>query len=60
MLTDESIMPFGMFKGEKMANVPPHYLLWLFENNRCSGDVKQYIEDNMDVIKIEIERKSKK
>lgn len=60
MLTDDSLMPFGMYKGDKMANVPPHYLLWLYENNKCSGEVNEYIKDNLDVIKVEIERKSEK
>lgn len=30
-LTDESLMPFGKHKGEKMANVPASYLLWLYD-----------------------------
>ena len=50
-LTDESIMPFGKHKGEKMANVPASYLLWLYEENKCAGDIKEYIKDNLDVIK---------
>lgn len=54
-LTDESIMPFGIHKGVAMANVPDHYLKWLYINKKCNGDVKAYIEDNADVLKIEIE-----
>lgn len=30
-MTDISLMPFGKHKGEKMANVPPEYLLWLYD-----------------------------
>jgi uncharacterized protein (DUF3820 family) len=60
MLTDESKMPFGVHKGKNMADVPASYLLWLYENNKCSGEVKEYIKDNLDVIKVEIERKAKK
>jgi uncharacterized protein (DUF3820 family) len=30
-MTDESLMPWGKHKGEKMANVPPEYLLWRSE-----------------------------
>lgn len=26
-MTDESIMPIGKYKGEKLANIPAHYLL---------------------------------
>lgn len=59
MLNDDSIMPWGKFKGTKMGNVPAEYLLWLYENDKCDGPVKEYIEDNLDVIKIEIKRNSK-
>ena len=31
-MKDKSIMPIGKYKGEKMANVPSGYLLWLYEN----------------------------
>ena len=55
-MTDESIMPFGKFKGESMANVPADYLLWLYENNKCFGEIKAYIVDNLQVIKDEIKR----
>lgn len=58
-MTDESIMPFGKYKGENMADVPADYLLWLYENNKCNGDVKAYIEDNLQVIKDEIRRAKK-
>ena len=58
-MTDESIMPFGKYKGEKMANILPNYLLWLYENNKCNGEVREYIKDNLDVIKSEITYKHK-
>lgn len=64
-LTDESLMPFGKYKGEKMANVPASYLMWIYDewtlpNPRFSfvnKDVKEYIEENLDVIQEEIKRK---
>ena len=55
-MTDESLMPFGKHKGEKLANVPAHYLLWLYEAGKCFGELKIYIEDNLQVIKDEIKR----
>ena len=55
-LTDKSIMPWGKHQGKEMANVPADYLLWLYDNNKCSGDVKAYIEDNIDVLKSEIKK----
>jgi uncharacterized protein (DUF3820 family) len=53
-LTDKSPMPFGRYKGEKMANVPAQYLVWLYDNKKCDDDVRGYIENNMDVLKVEI------
>jgi uncharacterized protein (DUF3820 family) len=58
-MDDNSKMPFGKYKGELMANIPPYYLLWLYENDKCYGDIKNYIKDNLDVIKSEIALKAK-
>lgn len=58
-LTDDSKMPFGVHKGKALANVPDHYLRWLYENNKCNAQIRQYIEDNADVLNIEINGKSK-
>jgi uncharacterized protein (DUF3820 family) len=58
-MNDESIMPFGKYKGEKLANVPPEYLLWLHDEGKAFGPLKSYITDNMDAIKAEIEYKNK-
>lgn len=58
-MNDESVIPFGKYKGEKMANVPPDYLIWLYENGKCYGELKDYIKDNMDVLKSEIALKNK-
>lgn len=58
-MTDNSLMPFGKYKGEKMANVPSDYLLWIFENNKCTQEVAKYIAENLDVIKAEINLQNK-
>ena len=50
-LDDNSKMPFGIHQGKAMANVPSDYLLWLYENGKTYGALKQYIEDNLDAIK---------
>ena len=54
-LNDKSPMPQGKFKGQPMENVPYWHLLWL-ENQPCRKDVKQYIEENRDVLEIEKKR----
>lgn len=58
-MTDEDLMPFGKFKGEKMINVPADYLLWLYNNGKCFGEVKKYLEDNKVVFEAEIKRNKK-
>jgi len=50
-MTDDGLMPFGKFQGEKMANVPASYLIWLYENQEIYGELKEYIIKNMDVLK---------
>ena len=56
-LNDNSPMPWGKHKGQKMANVPASYLRWLYDNNKCNAEVQAYIKDNMDVLKEEIKNK---
>lgn len=53
-------MPFGKYKNQKMANVPASYLLWLYDNDKCGSYVKEYIEDNLDVLKVEVDREKYK
>lgn len=52
-MNDNSIMPFGKYKGEKLANVPADYLIWLYDNGKIFGDLKKYIEENSDVLKFQ-------
>jgi uncharacterized protein (DUF3820 family) len=52
-------MPWGKHKGERMANIPPDYLLWLLENDKCSGEVKKYIQENKSTLLAEISQKKK-
>ena len=58
-MKEESIMPIGKYKGEKMANIPPEYLLWLLENGNTYGELRQYLIDNKEVFESEINYKNK-
>ena len=58
-MDDKSIMPFGKYKGEKMGNVPADYLIWLFENNKCFGDILGYIRANETNLRQEIANNKK-
>lgn len=53
-MDDKSIMPFGAHKGKQLDQVPDSYLRWLYENNKAFGDLKKYIEENADVLKIKL------
>lgn len=52
-LTDNDLMPWGIHQGTKMANVPASYLLYLYRENKCSAEVRDYIFDNLEVLKNE-------
>ncbi|KKQ95343.1 MAG: hypothetical protein UT21_C0006G0015 [Candidatus Woesebacteria bacterium GW2011_GWA1_39_11b] len=53
-MNDNSTMPFGLHRGKKLANVPAEYLRWLYDNGKLYGELKTYVEENLDVIKAEI------
>jgi len=59
-ITDSTPMPWGKYKGTAMEDVPADYLIWCYDNDKCSPDVRAYIEDNMDVLNHEIKRKQEK
>lgn len=52
-LNDNSPMPWGKYKGTDMEDVPASYLLWLWNEGKCSGNVKEYIKDNLEVLEQE-------
>lgn len=55
-MTDQDKMPYGQYQGQAMANIPASYLIWLYDNKRCSGNVKQYIQENIEVLRTEVKR----
>jgi uncharacterized protein (DUF3820 family) len=59
VMDDNSRMPYGKYQNTKMANVPPDYLIWLYENNKCAGDVRKYIHENLSILKEELEYNKK-
>ena len=62
-LTDDSKMPFGKHKGEKMENVPARYLLWLYgemeAKKQSQGPVFRYIKDNLKALEKEAEEEGR-
>lgn len=51
--TDETLMPFGKYKGIKLCNVPASYLLWLHDTGKAFGELNIYIKDNLSVLRQE-------
>lgn len=49
-MDDNSIMPIGKFKGEKLANVPAWHLIWLQDEGIAKGELAEYIEENWDLL----------
>ncbi len=49
-MNDESVMLFGVHKGKRLIDIPGKYLLWLLDNQKAHGELKKYIEDNLDVL----------
>lgn len=58
-LTDTSPMPFGKHQGEKLANVPARYLLFIRENFTLHDNLKAYIDKNKDALEAEVKRANK-
>ncbi len=51
-LTDDSIMPFGRYRGLQMKQVDCHWLLWLYHRKRTLDNMQvwDYVKDNLKAI----------
>ena len=58
-MDDNTLMPFGKHKDKKMVDVPGDYLKYMYDNDMLGKnlELKEYIEDNMDVLNKEIKEK---
>lgn len=52
-ITDNSLMPYGKYKGKKMANIQASYLLWMYRNDKLFKALEVYVEENMDALEKE-------
>lgn len=55
-LNGNSLMPFGKFKGQKLANIPAWYLLKIRQEMQLFDNLKKYIEDSLKVLEAEKKR----
>lgn len=56
VLDDDSMMPDGAYTDCKMMNVPAWYLLKMYNADSCSEPVRNYIESNMEYLKLEAKK----
>lgn len=55
-LTDQSPMPIGKHRGEKMEDVPARYLLWLWDQGvwrEVDSDLHAYIKESFSALETE-------
>jgi uncharacterized protein (DUF3820 family) len=53
-LNDNSLMLTGTYKGKPLCKIPASYLLSCYNKSKLDNDLKEYIEENMDVLKCEV------
>ncbi len=41
-------MPFGLYKGEAIDDIPIGYLYWLYENVELYGELEQAVSEILD------------
>jgi len=57
-MNDNTVLDFGQYSGTKLANVPAEWLLWYYnDSDRLNTKLIDYIEDNLDVLRKEINTK---
>ena len=55
LLDGDSQITFGKYKGTKLSIVPASYLLWIYENGKCTPAVRDYIKRNLKTIENKVE-----
>ena len=46
MVTENSIVDFGKYKGMAIKDIPANYLWWCYHNDRLPPDVRKYVKAN--------------
>ena len=52
-LNDNSLMLTGTYKGKPLSKIPASYLLSYYKKSKIDEDIKEYIEENLDVLQYE-------
>lgn len=51
--TDTTIITWGKYKGRALANIPADYLLYVYTKGWGNTDFKEYLADNLEIIRAE-------
>lgn len=46
-MTGDDLFPYGRYKGKIMKNMPKGFMLYLYNQGTCRGELRQYLEDNI-------------
>lgn len=49
--SDDTIIQFGKHKGKKMSEVPDGYFLYLYDRNKLKGELKEYVENRIPMLR---------
>lgn len=71
MITDKTIITFGIHKGKEIQNIPPSWLFWFHNNvetkikngvgiSQIEQDIHEYIIENMQVLQKELKESQQK
>ena len=55
-MEDFDLIQFGPYKGQQLISVPAEYLLNLHKKGNLDKDLQDYINDNLNVLELEIQR----
>ena len=55
-INENTPMAFGIYRGIKLKDVPSHYLIYIYENNK-SGRYTDYIESKIEALKADEKEK---
>lgn len=51
MLIDDSIMPFGKYKGKKLSEIPDGWWTWMYDRSKLSKQYIDYAEDRVNILR---------
>jgi uncharacterized protein (DUF3820 family) len=54
MIDENYKIPYGAHKGKKMVDIPASYLIYIWENHKPFGYVKDYIKENLETLKMQV------